>query len=366
MRFTCLQKTLATSISTVLKAVNPRSTHPILEGILIKAQKGVLILTGNDLELGIESFLEADIKEEGSVVVPARIFNDIIRKLPNMDIEISVDENHIVKINTKGSNYEISGMNPEEYPEIKDIPENDPIEIEKKLLKDMINNTVFAVATDETRPILTGALLEIKNDEMSMVCLDGYRLALRKSRTLNIKEEDILIPGKALNEISNILEDDDEKLNVIIDDRHILFDLGYTRITSRLLSGEFINYDQIIPKDYNTRVKVKVRDLYNAIERASLLAREGKNNLIKLTIGESKIIINSNSEIGTAHEEVDIEMVGKDLIIAFNARYFMDILKVIEDEEAYIEFTSNIGPSIFKPIDDDAYTYLLLPVRINI
>jgi DNA polymerase-3 subunit beta len=208
--------------------------------------------------------------------------------------------------------------------------------------------------------------LKLSDGNINIVCLDGYRLAIRRGKVESSKEIDVIIPGKTLNEISRIIEDSDEKISISIDDKHVLFDMGYTRVISRLLSGEFINYTQIIPQEYKTRIKADAKVLYSAIERASLLAREGRNNLIKLNIKEDKLVINSNSELGTAHEEVPVEMEGKEMLIAFNARYFMDILKGIGNEEVYIDFTTNVSPCVFRPLEGDNFTYLLLPVRISV
>ena len=366
MKFLCSQKKLSDSINILQKAISSRTTLPILEGIFVKAYKGVLKLIGNDLDLGIECFLEAHIHEEGAVVIPARIFGDIIRKLPDTEVEIEVGDNYLVSIKTLNSHFEIQGIKPDEYPDLKYVEEKDPIEIEQNFLKEMIQNTIFAVATDETRPILTGALIEIKDGNINMVCLDGYRLALRRGMVKSDTEINVIIPGKTLNEISRIIENSDEKINITVDEKHVLFDMGYTRIISRLLSGEFINYTQIIPQEYKTRIKLDTKILYNSIERASLLAREGKNNLIKLNIKEDRLIINSNSEIGTAHEEVPITMEGREMVIAFNARYFMDILKGVSGEEVCIDFTTNVSPCVFRPQEGNNFTYLLLPVRINV
>ncbi|MGI5852519.1 MAG: DNA polymerase III subunit beta [Caldicoprobacterales bacterium] len=366
MKFTCMQKKLSDSISIVQKAISPRTTHPILEGIYLKAYKGILKLIGNDLDLGIECFLDATIHSEGSVVIPSRLFGDIIRKLPNCQIDIEVTDNYLVLIRAENSLFEIQGINPDEYPDLEDIHERDPIEIDQGLLKEMIQTTIFAAAVDETRPILTGALIEISEGNINMVCLDGYRLAVRKGSIDSQKEINVIIPGKTLDEVSRIIDSSDEKINITIDEKHVLFDMGYTRIISRLLSGEFINYNQIIPQDYRTRIKFDTKSLHDAIERASILAREGKNNLIKLNIREDKLIINSNSEMGKAHEEVPISMEGEELTIAFNARYFMDILKGIRGEDSYIDFSTNISPCVFRPVEGSNFTYLLLPVRINV
>lgn len=365
MKFTCSQNKLSQSISIVQKAINNRTTHPILEGIFIKAHKGIVKLIGTDLELGIECFLDADIETEGSIVVPSLVFGDIIKKLPDSEIEIEIKDKFLITIKSLQSFYQLQGIKPDEYPDLQNIEESKPIEIEQNFLKEMIQNTIFAVATDETRPILTGTLVEIKDNNINLVCLDGYRLALRHGKINNDYEKTAIIPGKTLNEISRILNNSDENISITIDEKHVLFDMGYTRVISRLLSGEFINYNQIIPQENRTRVRIDVRMLYKSIERAALLAREGKNNLIKLDIKEDKLIINSNSEIGTAQEELPISMSGQDIVIAFNARYFMDILKAIGDDEVYIDFTTNISPCVFRPLEGDNFSYLLLPVRIN-
>lgn len=364
MKFSCSQKKLSESISIVQKAISSRTTLPILEGIYIESSKGIIKLVGNNLDLGIECFFEADIEEEGSIVVPSRIFGDIIRKLPESILEIEVVDNYVVKIKTASSLFRIQGIQPDEYPNLEYIEENNPVEIEQGLLKQMIQQSIFAVATDETRPILTGALFEIQGNQVNMVCLDGYRLALRKGLISEESSLKVVIPGKTLNEISRIIDNEDEKVSITIDDKHVLFDMGYTRVTSRLLNGEFINYNQIIPQEYKTRIKLDVKLLFDCIERASLLAREEKNNLIKLNIQEDRLIITSNSEVGQAYEEMPVIMEGKELTIAFNARYFLDILRAIDDQEICIDFTTNVSPCVFRPLDGNNYTYLLLPVRV--
>ncbi|NLJ41004.1 MAG: DNA polymerase III subunit beta [Clostridiales bacterium] len=366
MKFTCFQKKLSDSIIIAQKAITPRTTLPILEGILMTTYKGVLKLVGTDLNLGIECFLEANIIEEGAVVVPSRIFGDIIRKMPNSMIEVEVDSNYRISIKTENSHFTIQGVKPDEYPELKYVEERDPIEIQQNLLKEMIQNTIFAVATDETRPILTGALFEVKEDNINIVCLDGYRLALKRGMVANNKNISVIIPGKTLSEVSRIIDNSDDKISITVDEKHVLFDMGYIRIVSRLLVGEFLNYTQIIPQEHKTRIRADIGTLYDAIERASLLAREGKNNLIKLTLKEDRLIINSNSEVGAAHEEVPITLEGNEMTIAFNSRYFMDILKAVGDEEVCIDFTTNVSPCVFRPEDGDNFTYLLLPVRTSV
>jgi DNA polymerase-3 subunit beta len=367
MKFTCSQNKFMDVVSTVQKAVSGRTNMPILEGILIETKKDVLKLVATDLALGIETHMEANIIEEGSIVIPARLLSEILRKLPDAEMEVSTQPNNSVRIACLNSIVTIQGFAPDEYPALPEIDEDHPVEVSSLLLTDMIQETIFAVAIDEARPILTGALLEISGKDAVMVCLDGYRLALRKGLLETAHEGQgmkAVIPGKSLSEIAKIIPKEDQKLSITVSDRHVLFDLGYTRIISRILEGEYINYSQIIPEGYKTRVKVDTRILTASIERASLIAREGKNNLIKLLIQDQKIIITSNSESGQVYEEIPVLLEGKDLEIAFNARYFMDMLKVIDDGEICLDFTTSVSPCVVRPIEGSKYTYLLLPVRI--
>jgi len=366
MKIICSQKKLSEAISTVQKAISPRSTLPVLEGIYIESLKDVIKLIGTDLDLGIECYIEAEVLSKGSIVVPSRIFGDIIRKFPDSDVKITLLDNFRVKIECQNSVITLQGLNPEEYPELQRIEENNPIEIEQDLFRDMVRQTVFSVATEETRPIYTGALMELDGSSVSLACLDGYRLALRREPIEgNQNRNKVVIPGKSLNEISKIMGGEERKVSITIGEKHVLFDLGYTRIISRLLEGDFINYRQIIPQEYQTRVKIDTSILSESIERASLLAKEGSNNLIKLSISEDKMTITSNSELGQAYEEVPLILEGKEIDIAFNARYFLDILKAIDDQEVCLDFTTNISPCVVRPLEGNHYTYLLLPVRTN-
>ena len=367
MKFICQQKDILEGINIVQKAIPSRTTLPILEGIYISTLQDVIKMTGTDLSLGlgIETHVECKILEEGSVVIPARIFSDVIRKLPDAEVEITVMDNFRVKIQCYNSKITIQGLSSDEYPELERVEEENPIEIEQELFRNMIQQTVFSVAMEETRPIYTGALLEVENGNITIVCLDGYRLAIRKGKISGSHfEKKAIIPGKSLSEISRIIGDPEQKLSITISDKHALFDLGYTRVVSNLLTGDFINYNQIIPEDYNTRIKLDTKILQNSIERAMLVAKEGRNNLIKFIIREGKMIITSNSELGEVYEEIPILLEGKEIDIAFNGRYAIDALKAIEDQEICMDFTTNVNPCVIRPLDGNNYTYLLLPVRL--
>lgn len=364
MNFICSQKNLYNAVSTVQKAISTRTTIPILEGIFIKASNDSLELVGTNLDLGIEVNIEATIIEEGAIVLPSKIFGDLIRKLPDAEIRISILDKQRVKIQCLNSTTVLQGLSPEEYPSLQKIDDIHSIEIPQDLLKNIIQQTIFAAATDETRPIFTGALFEIEEDSLYVVCLDGFRVAIRKGQvSVPTEIQKIVIPGKSLGEIAKILNEDEETVKITISERHVLFDLDNIRIISRLLEGDFLNYRQIMPQEYFTRVKIDAEILYQSIERASLLATESFNKLIRFSIRDDKLVITSNSEIGEAYEEIPIILEGKEIDIAFNARYIIDILRVVDDQEICMDFTTNISPCIIRPLEGSHYNYLLLPVR---
>jgi DNA polymerase-3 subunit beta len=363
MRIICSKNDLLDGISTVQKAVTGKTTLPILEGILINAKKGQLLLTATDLDLGIETRIPCEIFREGSVVLNSRLFGEIIRKLPDTEVEIQVDGSNKAAILCGKSKFNLVGQDPGEYPELPSINENTMYSIPQDLLKDMIRQTIFAAAQDETRPILTGVLFEVKDGVLSMVALDAYRLALRRSHIGSQSTISSVIPGKTLNEVGKILMPSEEEVAITFTSNHILFTINGTRVISRLLDGEFINYRQIIPEEYKLRVKVNSRELLDSIERASLLAKEGKTNLIKMDIKEGLMVITSNSHLGNVYEEVPVSTEGGELQIAFNSKYFIDVLKIIDVEDVYLELSSSVSPCLVKTEDGNDYTYLILPVR---
>ncbi|AKL93528.1 DNA polymerase III subunit beta DnaN [Clostridium aceticum] len=365
MRFSCEKKTLVHSTTIVQKAVSSKTTLPILKGIYIEVLENYLKLVATDLEIGIEHTVEVNTYQEGAVVVDARLFSEIIRKLPDAKVEITLKENNQLSIKCENSEFNIVCYDPQDFPELPSIEEEYSYEITQDLFKNMIRQTVFAASQDETRPVLTGALMEIEEDTLNMVALDGYRLALRKGKIQASIDNKVILPAKTLNEINRILTDEEETIHITLTENHALFIIGTTKLISRLLEGEFISYKQIIPKEYKSKVKVKTKSLLDSIERASLLAREGKNNLVKFVIDDDKMTISSNSELGKVQEEIFIELEGDSIEIAFNSKYFIDALKIIEDEEVYLEFTTSLSPGILKPVTNDYYIYLILPVRLS-
>ena len=365
MKLNIDQRELSKAIGIVQKGISSKSTLPILSGIYLKATGNTLTLTGSDLELGIETSIDCNVIEEGNLVITSRIFGDIIKKLPGLPVEIEVDEKQKLNIKCGSSEFNIQGQTSEEYPRLAQIDHDKCFQIPKDLLKNMIRQTIFATAQDETRPILTGALLESVNGKISLVALDGYRLALKNAAVDYSEDIKVVIPSKTLNEVNKILEDDDSDVKIVCTESHIIFMLSKTIISSRLLEGQFLNYKDIIRNDHKSRVRVNTQAIKDSIERASLLAREGKNNLVKLQVTDEKLIITSNSEIGDVYEEIPITLEGEDMEIAFNSKYILDGIRVIDNEEIIMDFVSSVNPCIIRPVDDENYTYLILPVRLS-
>ncbi|MBN2258946.1 MAG: DNA polymerase III subunit beta [Clostridiales bacterium] len=365
MKFSCFQSDLINGINIVQKAVSTRTNLEILKGILITTEQNKIKLTGNDLNLAIEVLIEAQIEIEGSIVLDSRLFGDIIRKLPDATIDFNMN-NNFVEINCLHSNFKLIPFKAEDYPKLPVIENSQTLKIDQNIFKNMIKQTIFAVSQDETRPILTGSLFEILDNKATLVSIDGYRLALKTISIENVKNSKTVIPGKTLNELMKILSNSKEnELRIDITDKYIAFEIDNIKIISKILEGEFIKYNQIIPNDFKTKVIVNTTDFYQSIERASLMARESKSATIKLSLESQYIEISSNSEIGSVKDKVNINIEGDKFEIGFNPRYLTEALRVIESEEVILELSSSLSPCILKPIDDNEYIYLVLPVRMS-
>jgi len=365
MKIICSKEELVSGINIVQKAVSAKTTFPILEGILIEAGDQFK-LTGNDLELGIECFVNADIREQGSIVLNSRMFGEIIKKLPDSEVLIEVKENNNVIIECDNSHFELKGMPSEGYPSLPQIESEQTFTISQKELREMIRQTLFAVSVDENRPIFTGSLIECIDKELTIVSIDGFRMAIRKT----VHENDasnfsVVVPGKALNEIVKILQTIDDNVTICSSQNQILFDIGNCRIVSRLLEGEYLNYRSIIPKEYETSVRANTKEMLSSIERASLITLDEKKYPVKFNISDDKIIISSNTEIGAVREEVRVDVNGENMTVGFNPRYFIEALRVIEDDEINMFFTTSIGPCTIRPLEGERFVYMILPVKIN-
>lgn len=368
MKFTCNQQVLAKALNTVSKAVSTRTTLPILKGILIEAKSdGTLILTASDLEISIQKKIDAVVEHEGCIVAASKLFGDIIRKLPNEEIFIEETEDGNILIKTNSSEFTMMGLPVEEFPKIGEKEENsDSLIFNRDIFKDMVRKTSFAASIDESKGILVGILTEISEQAVNMVALDGFRLALCKENMVSNAANSFIISAKIMNELSKIVSDDesDSDINISLGEKNAVFTIGNTEVVLRLMEGEFIKYRDIIPSDGTIRIVVGKEILLESIERASLLAKEGKNNLIKMSIKNNLLTITSRSEEGNVKEQIVMEKTGDDLEIGFNSKYVIDVLKVIDDEEIAMVFKTGISPCVVRPVSGDAYEYLVLPVRI--
>ena len=367
MKLTCEQQTLVKALNIVSKAVTSRTTIPILKGILMKAENNKLMLSSSDLEISIETEISAQIETDGSIVVSAKLFNDIIRKIPQGSIILDVDENGRIMIISGYSEFTLQGLEVDEFPKITNEEKGKEMIFEKELIRNMIKGTCYAASIDESRGIITGVLMEISKDNLTMVALDGFRMAIKRETVKNEKEIEIVIAARIMNEIGKILNEneDDEDVKIIADDKKVVFVLKDTRIVARLMEGKFIKYKDILPKNNRIKIKINKNDLMDSVERSSIIAREGKNSFIKFRMEEKRLIITSNSEEGSTKEEIKIEKEGENIEIGFNAKYMADTLRIIYDDEVSMEFNTSISPCLIKPLEGNIFEYLILPIRLS-
>lgn len=365
MQVICEGLTLGAAAQTVSKALSTKSADPVLEGIKIIAENDTLTLSATNLEMGIEKTIKAQVKEEGEAVIHGRSFSEFIKKLSGEQITLTLGENNQLRINYTDSESYIQCLNALEFPNLNKVDDGQYFIISQNNLKTLINKSIFAVALDDSRPILKGVLLEIEEDNIKAIALDGFRLALIKKP---IKETtartSIIVPSKSLAEISKILEDSDDEIKVYIQKNFLMVDLFDTKIITRLIDGDFINYSQIIPKDFTTTITINKVQLEDAIDRTSVFSRIDRNNLVKFDIKEKLVTLTSTSDIGNTKENIALSLKGKDLVIAFNARYFTESLKNVNEEFVNINFNMPSSPCIITPAEGDEYIYLILPVRI--
>ena len=369
MIFSMNSQDLLEGLNTVTRALAPRAAKQILEGILISASEGRVHLTCSDGSLTIEYTNAASIREEGQAVLPGKLFTELIRKMPVGDVSVSVTDRRTAVIRCMKNRSSLAIMNADEYPEFQAMQSGSVIKIPQNRLRDMISHVVFAIATDESRQILTGSLLEVSRSEARMVALDGFRLAMQKLfQPFELPEGQevvkAIIPGKVLNELSRILPDDDAFCNLLIDKNKMECTFGNIRLSSGLLAGEYIDYRRILPADFKTQARAKRTEVQDAIDRASLMAREGKNNLIRMSFHENILKISSNAELGDVEEEMEASLVGDPVEIAFNARYITDVIRNVSDDYLCMKFNSSISPCVVVPEKGDEFIYLILPVRV--
>ncbi len=366
MKITCSKSELVKGVNTVSKAVPSKTTMPILECILLEATDEEIKLTANDTELGIETIINGDIKEPGMIALDAKIFSDIVRKLPDNDVTVETDAADSAVITCEKAEFNISGHSGEEFTYLPEVIKEDSIEISQFMLREMIRQTIFSIADNESNRMMTGELFEIKDNYLRIVSLDGHRISIRK---IELKEpaqdKKLVVPGKTLNEISKILSGELESPVVIsYTNNHIVFEFDETKVVSRLIEGEYFKIDQMLSSDYDTKVIVNKRDFSECIDRATLLVKEGDKKPIIINIQDGSMELSISSQLGSMNEEIVIEKEGKDLLIGFNPKFLLDALRVIDEEEVTLYLMNAKAPCFIRD-EEESYIYLILPVNFN-
>lgn len=366
MKIVCSKTNLLNGVNTVSKAVPSKTTMSILECILIDANKGEIKLTANDMELGIETVIDGEIMEKGIIALDAKIFLEMVRKLPDNDVTIETDSTYKATITCEKAKFNIVGKSGEDFSYLPQIERSESIIVSQFTLKEVIRQTIFSIADNFTNKILTGELFEINGDVLKVVSSDGLRISLRK---IHLKEsypaKKVIVPGKTLNEISKILLGDvDKDVHIFFTDKHILFEFDNTTVVSRLIEGDYLKIDNILSADYETKIKLNKKEFLGCIDRSTLLIKEGDKKPIILNILDDVMELKMNSIVGSLDEELDISKMGKDLMIGFDPKFLIDALKVIDDEEIEIKLLNSKAPCFIKD-EEENYIYLILPVTFN-
>lgn len=369
MKFTCNTATLSGAINIAQRAVSAKSNIPSLEGIYIETMSDALKVIGYNLEVGIEVVIEAEISEPGAIILNSRLFGEIIRRLPGSEkVFITTDAQHMTNIVCAMSEYNIVGMPSEEYPELPRVDSEEAIEMPQDVLKSMIRQTIFAVSQNDNKIVHTGSLLEISKESIRIVSVDGYRLALREEKMdtlIPFEKKCFVVPGKTLSEVMKVLNDSDEPVSIIITAKHIVFSVENIRLVSRLLEGDFLNYQNAIPKEHTLNVTTKVSPLIDSIERVSLIINDKMKTPIRCKFAPGSLEILCTTPIGRAHEQLDIELADGELEIGLNNRYMLDALKVCDEETVRIELNTPLTPLVIRPEVGDRFLFLVLPVRLR-
>lgn len=366
MKLKCMKSNLLKGVNIVLKAVPTRTTMAILECILIDASSNKINFTANDMELGIETEIEGDIIEHGIIALDAKIFSEIIRKLPDSEVIIETDSSFKTLITCEKAKFNIVGKSGDDFSYIPYVERKESITMSQFTLKEVIRQTIFSIADNDNNKLMTGELFDINENQLKVVSLDGHRISIRKielKKSYDAKK--VIVPGKTLNEISKILPGStEEQINLFITDNHIIFEFEQTTVVSRLIEGDYFKIEQMLSSDYETKIKVNKRELLNCIDRATLLVKEGEKKPIIMNIENGSMELKINSFIGSMNEDIDIEKEGKDILIGFNPKFFIDALRVIDEEEVYLYMVNPKAPCFIKD-DNESYVYLILPVNFN-
>ena len=367
MRFTCEKSMLVQGLNIAGRTVAQKSSLSVIEGILCKAGHG-LTLTGYNMETAITYCIDAEVSEVGQCILPAKLFGDIIRRLPEGLVTVVVSENYKVSIRAGYASFTISAENADDYPELPDVGDGRSIRLPQAAMKDLIGGTIFAVSENQGRPIHTGVKFEVADDTVSAVAVDGFRLARRTwhFETPTGRNLSFVVPAQALKEVEKILQDGDETVSFILGSKHILFQMGCATVICRLLDGDFLDWRKVIPTDCPVKLVANVYDLASSIERVGLIVSEKYKSPVRCVFSNQELLLKTNTTIGAAEDRCSIAGDGKDLEIGFNVRYLADALRAVPAEEVCLELTNSLSPIVLTPVDEKQdFAYMVLPVRIK-
>ena len=366
MKIICNKSNLVKGVSIVSKAVPSKTTMPILECILIDATTDIIRLTANDMELGIQTEIDGQIVDRGMIAIDARIFSEIVRKLPDSEVVIETKENLQTVITCEKAKFDIAGKPGDEFSYLPVIEKEDSIRISQFTLKEIIRQTIFSISDSESNKLMTGELFEIKDNRLRVISLDGHRISIRRIDLKDdVADKKLVVPGKTLIEISKILSGEaDSVVEISYTNNHIVFEFDHTIVVSRLIEGEYFRIDQMLSNDYETKVRINKKELLSCIDRATLLIKEGDKKPIIINIGDELMELKIKSQIGSMNEEIMITKEGKDILIGFNPKFLIDALRVIDDEEVTLYLMNAKAPCFIRD-DDESYIYLILPVNFN-
>lgn len=365
MKILCDRKELVEAVLNIQRAVSSKSSIPALEGILLQTKGTDLFLCGYDLELGMTTTLSAKVEQPGSVVLSARLFGDIVRRLPGDEVSLSVDEKNVAAIVSGASEFSIAGIPAEEYPELPAVSGETSLEIPNGILKSMIRQTLFAVSESDMKPVHTGTLFELNVDQLRLISVDGYRLAVREEPIACSQSTSFVVPGKTLSEVLKLLPEDDETLMLHVGRRHILFQIGSYTLISRLLEGDFLDYRAAIPATHTIEITVNTRTFINSVERVSLLITDRLKSPLRCVFGDNQIQLSCSTAIGRANDEFPAQGVGDSLEMGFNNRYLLDALRNTECDEVKIQLSGPLNPMKVVPKNGSSFLFLVLPVRLK-
>lgn len=365
MKIICNRQQLNEAVLNIQRAVSTKSSVPALEGILLKTEENEITLCGYDLELGMTTRMEASIEEKGSIILSARLFGDIVRRLPADEVFLSVDSKNITTIKSGPAEFSIVGIPAEEYPELPSITGETSIKIAHNVLKSMIRQTIFAISESDAKPVHTGTLFELGQNRIKLISVDGYRLAMREEAARCEEEMNFVVPGKTLGEVLKLLGDDDTELEIMVGRRHILFQIGSYCVISRLLEGEFLDYKAAIPVSSTTELIVSTRSFINSVERVSLLITDRLKSPVRCQFEDNEIKVSCSTAIGRANDQFEANISGNNVEMGFNNRYLLDALRNTEGDEVKIQLNGALSPMKVLPREGDAFLFLVLPVRLK-